>query len=71
MDFVGPLPCNNGSDYVLTIIDCLESDIQLIPMMCTLTAQGLANLFFRQWYCENGLPLEIILDQNKLFLSQF
>jgi hypothetical protein len=28
-------------------------------------------IFFDEWYCENGLPLEIISDRDKLFLSKF
>jgi hypothetical protein len=36
-----------------------------------LTAEKLADLFFKEWYCENGLPLEIVSDRDKLFVSQF
>jgi hypothetical protein len=28
-------------------------------------------LFFNNWYCENGLPKDIISDQDKLFVSKF
>ena len=31
----------------------------------------LTSIFFDQWYCENGLPLEIISDCDKLFMSKF
>jgi transposase InsO family protein len=31
----------------------------------------LAHLFFTGWYCENGMPLELISDRDKLFVSQF
>ena len=71
MDFIGPLPRDDGFDCILTITDRLGSDIRIIPTTCNLTAQGLADLFFRHWYCENGLPLEIISDRDKLFLSHF
>ena len=71
MDFIGPLPQENGFDCILTITDRLGSNIWIIPTTCSLTAQGLADLFFKEWYCENGLPLEIISDRDKLFISQF
>ena len=51
--------------------DCLGSDLQIVPTQTTLTAEQMAELFFDCWYCENGLPLEIISDQDKLFMSNF
>jgi hypothetical protein len=46
MDFIGPLPLDEGDDCILTITDRLESDIRLIPTRCTITAPQLAELFF-------------------------
>ena len=71
IDFVGPLPLNEGYNCIVTFMDHLGSDIHMIPTTTTLTAEGMAQLFFDNWYCENGLPLEIISDQDKLFLSWF
>ena len=71
IDFIGPLPLDEGFDCILTITDRLGSDIRLIPTTCTLTAEKLADLFFKEWYCENGLPLEIVSDRDRLFVSQF
>jgi hypothetical protein len=34
-------------------------------------AEDFALVFFDTWYCENGLPLEIISDRDKLFISKF
>ncbi len=31
----------------------------------------MAALFFDHWYCENGLPLEIVSNHDKLFVSKF
>lgn len=69
MDFIGPLPTDDGYDTILTFTDRLGSDIRIIPTVSTLTAEQLAELFFEKWYCENGLPLEIVSDCDKLFLS--
>ena len=74
MDFIGPLPVDNGNygiDCTLTITDRLGSDVWVIPCSTNLTAEQLANLFFVHWYCENGLPTNIVSDQDKLFLSRF
>ena len=71
LDFIGPLPLNDGNNCILTITDKLGSDIRIIPTSTDLTAESLALLFFDHWYCENGLPLEIISDRDKLFISRF
>ena len=71
IDFVGPLPMDNGFDTIITFTDRLGSDIQIIPSVSTLTAEQLAQIFFDKWYCENGLPLDIVSDRDKLFMSRF
>ena len=71
MDFIGPLPIDQGYDCILSITDRLGSDVRIIPTTTTLTAKELAILFFDHWYCENGLPLNIISDRDKLFMSSF
>jgi Integrase zinc binding domain len=71
MDFIGPLPLDQGHDCILTITDRLGSDIRIIPTSTTLTAKDLAVLFFDNWYCENGLPSDIVSDRDKLFMSAF
>jgi len=42
--------------------DRLGSDIRIVPTHTGITAEDLAVLFFNHWYCENGLPKEIISD---------
>lgn len=71
MDFIGPLPPDNGHDQILTITDRAGSDVQVIPTMTTITAEQLAEVFFDRWYCENGLPGDIVSDRDKLFMSRF
>jgi hypothetical protein len=71
MDFIGSLPLDMGFDCILSITDHLNSDIRIIPTKTTLTAEELASVFFNEWYCENGLPLEIVSDHDKLFISKF
>jgi hypothetical protein len=52
-------------------MDRLGSDIRLIPMCTDISTPKLALLFFNEWYCKNGLPLELISDRDKLFVSRF
>ena len=71
IDFIGPLPPDGGHNSIITLTDRLGSNICIIPTTTTLTAEEMAHLFFTHWYCENGLPLEIVSDRDKLFLSRF
>ena len=71
MDFIRPLPEEDGHDCILTMTDRINSDIQLVPCSTKATAEQVAGLFFDRWYCENGLPLEIISDRDKLFTACF
>lgn len=72
MDFVGPLPEEDGYNGIMTITDRFgAADLQLVPIRMDMTAEGCARLFFEKWFCENGLPLELISDRDKLFTTKF
>jgi hypothetical protein len=71
IDFIGPLPEDNGYNCIATFTDRLGFDFQLTPTRTNITPENFALLFFDTWYCENGLPLEIISDRDKLFVSKF
>jgi hypothetical protein len=59
MDFIGPLPIDEGFDSIVMITDRLGADIQIVPCKTTMTAEEFATLFFDRWYCENGCPQEL------------
>jgi hypothetical protein len=71
LDFMGPLPEDKGFNCILTLTDRLGSDICLIPTRTDISAACLASIFFDEWYCENGLLLELISDCDKLFVLKF
>ena len=71
IDFIGPLPEDDGKNSIITFTNRLGSDIQLIPSWINISAEDLVYLFFVKWYCKNGLPSEIISDRDKLFVSRF
>lgn len=71
MDFISPLPEDEGSDCILTITNRWGSDVQIIPTRTDISAKELAVIFVDHWYCENGLPLEIVSDRDKLFVTKF
>jgi len=40
-------------------------------MLCIMRILTVVVIFFDHWYYENGLPLELISDRDKLFILQF
>ncbi len=71
IDFIGPLPVDGGFNCIATFTDCIGVDICIVPCKTNLSTEGMAQLFFDNWYCKNGLPLEIVSDRDKLFISKF
>ena len=43
----------------------------LITGQTNMTAEELVVKFFDSWYCENGLPLELVCNRDKLFILRF
>jgi hypothetical protein len=63
IDFIGPLPVDEGYDCIVMMTDRLGgADMHIVLTTMSLTVEGLASLFFTHWYCENGLPLDIVSD---------
>ena len=71
IDFVGPLPKDDGFDCIVTMTDRLGANIQLAACNTNMTAEEFAAIFFDRWFCENGCPSELITDRDKLFVSRF
>jgi len=56
IDFIGPLPVDNGFNAIVTMMDQLGTDIQITACKTDMTAEDFAFLFFNRWYCENSCP---------------
>jgi len=60
IDFIGPLPEDEGKNCIVTFTDRLGSNIRVIPTHTDITAEDLATLFFNEWSCLLTLfPTEI------------
>ena len=71
LDFIGPLPEDDGYNCILTMTDHLGSDYCLIPTRTNASAEDIALLVFSNWYCENGLSSNFVSNCDKLFVSHF
>src|ERR1700683_760115 len=64
IDFIGPLPLDDSFDAIVTITDRLGSDIHIAATHTNITTECFAAHFFDLWYCDNGLPLNIMSDRD-------
>jgi hypothetical protein len=62
---------DDGFDTIITITDRHGADICIAPTHMNITAEHFTAQFFNLWYCENGLPLNIVSDHDRLFISKF
>jgi Integrase zinc binding domain len=70
LDFIGPLPEEDGKDTILTMTDPLGADIRITGTHSTYTAAQIAVMLFDEWYCENGLMLHLVSDRDTLFTAE-
>src|SRR6266481_9693111 len=71
MDFMGPLPVSNNYDYLLVIIDCLMSQVHLLPTTTHATLKGVAWIFLKEIVRLHGVPDPIVSDCDTKFTSSF
>ena len=71
LDFVGTLVPSKGFDMILVMTDRLTNYAKFEPTLSTATAQDIADLVYRSWYRQFGLPKAMTSDRDKLFTSKF
>ena len=71
MDLITDLPLSEGFDSILVVVDQgLTKGVILIPCNKTITAEGTAQLLFKNLYKRFGLPDKIISDRGPQFASK-
>ena len=66
MGFIGPLPLDENCDCILSMTDRLGPNVRIVPTHIDIMAEDLALSFFNHWYCENGLPKDIVSNHDEL-----
>ena len=69
LNFIGPLPKDDGHNCILTMTHHLGLDYHLI--WTDASAEDIVLLVFNNWYCGNGLPSDFVSDRDILFVSCF
>lgn len=71
MDFVGPFPPCDDSDYLWVVVDRFSGTVHLVPTTTTVRASALAWLFLKEVVRLHGLPTSIVSDRDSKFVSKF
>ena len=72
MDLITGLPLSrNGHDTILTVVDQLTRVAIFIPTTKSISAKGVARLFFDHVFWHYGMPSVIISDRDARFTSVF
>ena len=77
MDFIVKLPIlriigsNNEFDSIFVIVDRKGKMVYFILYREVMNAEEFVSLFYRTVITRYGIPAEIILDRDKLFISKF
>ncbi|GAU27744.1 hypothetical protein TSUD_215550 [Trifolium subterraneum] len=71
MDFITGLPKSKGYEAILVVVDRLSKYVHFIPLKHPYTARVVAEVFVREVVRLHGIPLSIISDRNRIFVSNF
>ena len=77
LDFVVGLPLSKdpitGLEYdsICVVTDRFTKYAYMVPVLGTMDADAIAQLFLRTIFANHGTPDEVISDRDKLFTSKF
>lgn len=63
LDIAGPLDSNNGTPYILIMVDAFTGWTEAVPMVNS-EAETLAKALVNEWICRYGCPLRLVTDRG-------
>jgi hypothetical protein len=71
MDFIDGLPSSQGHDTIMVVVDRLSKYAHFVPLKHPYTALSVAKAFVANIVRLHGMPLSIVSDRDRVFLSNF
>lgn len=71
MDFIEGLPKSNKYNEVIVVVNRLSKYANFLPLVHPYTTKSVAKLFVEYVIKLHRLPHSIIMDQDRIFVSNF
>ena len=71
LDFVEGLPLSGTFNIILVVMDKFSKFAHFIPLKHPYSAASVARVFLDNIYKLHGLPVAIISDHDRVFISKF
>ena len=71
MDFIEGLPNSQGRDTIMVVVDRFTKYAHFISLSYPFYAPRIARIFIDRVNKLHGIPQSMLLDRDKIFISQF